>query len=254
MKIPINRRKFVKTITAGATAVYASTARSYAAIPGANEKFRMGVIGCGVMGSAHINALREMKDSDNVEIGAVCDVYQKPLDAAAAKTGAAPFARYEKLLARKDLDGVVIATPEHWHHRMAIDALEAGKHVYLEKPMTYTIPQAQELVRKVRSSRLKLQVGVQGMSDESYETANEFVRQGTLGKVVMAQIDYSGNYAEEFWYREIDPDMKPGINLDWDAWLGPAPRRPWDPRRFTLWRHYWDYSGGIGTDFFIHRV
>ena len=254
MKIPINRRKFVKTITAGATAVYASTARSYAAIPGANEKFRMGVIGCGVMGSAHINALLEMKDSDNVEIGAVCDVYQKPLDAAAAKTGAAPFARYEKLLARKDLDGVVIATPEHWHHRMAIDALEAGKHVYLEKPMTYTIPQAQELVRKVRSSRLKLQVGVQGMSDESYETANEFVRQGTLGKVVMAQIDYSGNYAEEFWYREIDPDMKPGINLDWDAWLGPAPRRPWDPRRFTLWRHYWDYSGGIGTDFFIHRV
>ncbi len=248
-----NRRRFIQTVTAGAAAV-ASSARSYAAVLGANERFRMGVIGCGIMGSAHIDALLGMKDSDNVEVGAVCDVYQKRREAAAAKTGADPYAHYEKLLARKDLDGVVIATPEHWHHRMAIDALNAGKHVYLEKPMTQTISQAREVVRKVRSSGLKLQVGVQGMSDETYEVANEYVRQGTLGKVVMAQIDYSGNYAEEFWYHEIDPDIRPGVNLDWEAWLGPAPRRPWDPLRFTLWRHYWDYSGGIATDFFIHRI
>ena len=206
------------------------------------------------MGTAHIDALLEMKDSDNVEVGAVCDVYQKHREAAAAKTGADAYVHYAELLARKDLDGVVIATPEHWHHRMAIDALHPGKHVYLEKPMTQTISQAKEVVRKVRSSGLKLQVGVQGMSDETYEVANEYVRQGTLGKVVMAQIDYSGNYAEEFWYHEIDPDIRPGVNLDWEAWLGPAPRRPWDPLRFTLWRHYWDYSGGIATDFFIHRI
>ncbi|MEE8256727.1 MAG: Gfo/Idh/MocA family oxidoreductase, partial [Acidobacteriota bacterium] len=128
-----NRRRFIQTVTAGAAAV-ASSARSYAAVLGANERFRMGVIGCGIMGSAHIDALLGMKDSDNVEVGAVCDVYQKHREAAAAKTGADPYARYEKLLARKDLDGVVIATPEHWHHRMAIDALNAGKHVYLEKP------------------------------------------------------------------------------------------------------------------------
>ncbi|MEE8256448.1 MAG: Gfo/Idh/MocA family oxidoreductase, partial [Acidobacteriota bacterium] len=190
----------------------------------------------------------------NVEVGAVCDVYQKRREAAAAKTGADAYLHYTELLARKDLDGVVIATPEHWHQRLAIDALNAGKHVYLEKPMTQTISQAREVVRKVRSSGLKLQVGVQGMSDETYEVANEYVRQGTLGKVVMAQIDYSGNYAEEFWYHEIDPDIRPGVNLDWEAWLGPAPRRPWDPLRFTLWRHYWDYSGGIATDFFIHRI
>ena len=254
MTYSTNRRRFIQTVTAGAAAV-ASTARGYAATAGANKRFRMGVIGCGIMGTAHIDALLEMKDSDNVEIGAVCDVYQKRLHAAAAKTGADPFAHYEELLARKDLDGVVIATPEHWHHRMAMDSLEAGKHVYLEKPMTQTIAQAQELVRKVRSSGLKLQVGVQGMSDESYEVANDYVGRGTLGKVVMAQIDYSGNYAGKgFWDHEIDPDIRPGVNLDWDAWLGPAPRRPWDPLRFTQWRHYWDYSGGIATDLFIHRI
>jgi predicted dehydrogenase len=80
------------------------------------------------------------------------------------------------------------------------------------------------------------------------------VREGALGKVVMAQIDYSRNYANDFWAYDIDPDAKPGADLDWQAWLGPAPKRPWDPRRFFQWRRYWDYSGGIATDLFIHRV
>jgi predicted dehydrogenase len=92
------------------------------------------------------------------------------------------------------------------------------------------------------------------MSDESYEEANRYIRDGVLGKIVMAQIDYSRNYANDFWAYEIDPDAKPGANLDWEAWLGPAPKRPWDPRRYFQWRRYWDYSGGIATDLFIHRV
>src|SRR5262249_38893710 len=102
--------------------------------------------------------------------------------------------------------------------------------------------------------KLRLQVGVQGMSDESYEVANRYVKEGVLGKVVMAQIDYSRNYKDDFWAYEIDPDARPGVNLDWQAWLGPAPQRPWDPRRYFQWRRYWDYSGGIATDLFIHRV
>jgi predicted dehydrogenase len=149
---------------------------------------------------------------------------------------------------------VVIATPDHWHAPIAIDAMEAGKHIYVEKPMTHSIRQAQEVVRKMRSSKLKLQVGVQGMSDESYEVANQYVKNGTLGKVVMAQIDYSRNHAGDFWAYDLDGDAKPGVNLDWKAWLGPAPQRPWDPRRYFQWRRYWDYSGGIATDLFIHRV
>jgi predicted dehydrogenase len=247
------RRDFLRT-AAGVVAASAWTAESYAAIPGANERLRLGVIGCGGMAQSHITALLPMKDTDGVEIGAVCDVWQKRLDAAAQKTGAKPFQDYRRLLAEKDLDYVLIATPEHWHHKMALDALDAGKHVYVEKPMTHSIRQAQEVVRKLKGSRLKLQVGVQGMSDESYEVANKYVREGALGKIVMAQIDYSRNYANDFWTGQIDPDAKPGVNLDWKAWLGPAPQRPWDPRRYFEWRRYWDYSGGIATDLFIHRV
>jgi predicted dehydrogenase len=92
------------------------------------------------------------------------------------------------------------------------------------------------------------------MSDESYEVANRYVKDGTLGKVVLAQIDYSRNHTGDFWAYDIDADAKPGVNLDWNAWLGPAPKRPWDPRRYFQWRRYWDYSGGIATDLFIHRV
>ncbi len=256
MKDSMDRRDFIQKVTVGGVAVAASTgtARSQRAVAGANQRYRLGIIGCGGMANAHIDALLKMKDTDQVEIGAVCDVYQKRLDAAAQKTGAKPYQRYQQLLTRKDLDGVLIATPEHWHHRMILDAIEAGKHIYVEKPMTHTIQQAQEVVRKVRNSSLKLQVGVQGMSDESYEVANHYVQEGVLGKVVLAQIDYSRNYADDFWAGEIDPDARPGVNLDWKAWLGPAPQRPWDPRRYFQWRRYWDYSGGIATDLFIHRI
>lgn len=248
------RRSFLQALALGAGVAATWTARSYAAILGSNERLRLGVIGCGGMATAHMNALLAMKDTDNVEIGAVCDVYQKRLESFVQKTGGKPFARYRELLSQKDLDYVLIATPEHWHHRMTLDALEADKHIYVEKPMTHTIKESQEVIRKLRGSQLKLQVGVQGMSDESYEVANRYIREGALGKVVMAQIDYSRNSANDFWDYEIDPDARPGVNLDWEAWLGPAPRRAWDPRRYFQWRRYWDYSGGIATDLFVHRV
>lgn len=250
----VERRSFLQAMTLGAGAAATWTARSYAAIVGSNERLRLGVIGCGGMANSHMNALLQMKETDNVEIGAVCDVYQKRLESAAQKTGGKPFARYQELLSQKDLDYVLIATPEHWHHRMTIDALEAGKHVYVEKPMTHTIKESQEVIRKLHGSQLKLQVGVQGMSDESYEVANRYIREGALGKVVMAQIDYSRNHLDDFWAYDIDADAKPGVNLDWEAWLGPAPKRAWDPRRYFQWRRYWDYSGGIATDLFVHRV
>ncbi|RPI27844.1 MAG: gfo/Idh/MocA family oxidoreductase [Acidobacteria bacterium] len=250
----MNRRRFITHVAVGASTASLWTAKSYAAVQGANNKLRIGVIGCGGMANEHMNALMKMKESDNIDIIAVCDIYKKRLDAAAAKTGGKPYTKYQDVLSQKDIDYVLIATPEHWHHQMALDALAAGKHVYVEKPMTHSIEQAKEVVDRVKKSGLKLQVGVQGMSDESYEVANQHIKQGTLGKVVMAQIDYSRNYSGDFWAGPIDEDAKPGVNLDWDAWLGPAPKRPWDPRRYFQWRRYWDYSGGIATDLFIHRV
>ncbi|RMG31884.1 MAG: gfo/Idh/MocA family oxidoreductase [Bacteroidetes bacterium] len=252
----INRRKFIttslKASAAGLALAGSFPAKSYARILGANDRLNIGVIGCGGMGSGHINALMGMKASDNIDILAVCDVYDKRRDQAAQLTGAPGFRHYQRLIDMKELDYLLIATPEHWHHRIAMDALDAGKHVYVEKPMTHTIKEALQLVEKVEQTGLKLQVGVQGMSDDSYLTANQYIQQGVLGKIMMAHIDYSRN--GNLWQYEIDPDARPGVNLDWELWLGPAPKVPWDPKRYFQWRRYWDYSGGVATDLFIHRL
>jgi predicted dehydrogenase len=138
---------------------------------------------------------------------------------------------------------------------MTLDAADARKHIYCEKPMTRTTEEAKKVVAKIKQTGVKMQVGVQGMSDDSYETANKYVKDGALGDVVIAQIDYSRNYGlKDFWGYPVDEDARPGENLDWKAWLGPAPKRAWDPDRYFSWRRYWDYSSGIASDLFVHRV
>ncbi len=220
----------------------------------AQNRLRIGVVGCGGQATGHMRALLKMRESDNCEIAAVCDVFDKRAAQAAELTGGKIVKDYRRILDDRDIDYVLIATPEHWHYRMALDAVAAGKHVYLEKPMTQTVEQSRKLRAAVRGSKVKLQVGVQGMSDDSYETARKYIHDGALGKVVLAQIDYSRNHRDDFWAYPIDADARPGENLDWNAWLGPAPKRPFDPDRCFRWRRYWDYSGGIATDLFIHRV
>jgi len=248
-----SRREVVGALAAASLV----TAHGYSAVPGANDRLRMAVIGAGGMATNHMESLVKARDEDNFEVVNVCDIYKKRLDAAAALTGGRPVDDYRRILDNKDIDWVLIAVPEHWHFQMTMDALDAGKHVYVEKPMTHTTAQAKKLVNKVQQSGRKLQVGVQGMSDESYAVAHEHIKAGELGKVVLAQIDYSRNYQGDFWAGNdypIDADAKPGDNLDWKAWLGSAPKRAWDPERYFRWRRYWDYSGGIATDLFIHRV
>jgi predicted dehydrogenase len=249
-----SRRKFIGTMTAAAAA--AGTARGYAQVAGANERIRVGVIGCGGIAGHHMNTLvNKNKEVDNVEIIAVCDVFDLRTERAAQLTGGKPYKDYRRLLENKEVDYVLIATPEHWHYQMTVDALDADKHVYVEKPMTHTVEQSTKVVEKLRRHpKLKLQVGVQGMSDDSYEEAAKLVKDGVLGKVVQAQIDYSRNHKDDFWAYPMDEDARPGVNLDWKAWLGPAPSRPYDPERYFRWRRYWDYSGGIATDLFVHRV
>jgi len=232
----------------------AVTAVSYSRIRGANDRLHIGVIGCGGQSMGHMRTLGKMQEGDNCEVAAVCDVYDKRAQAAAQFTGGKVVKDYRHILDDRDIDYVLIATPEHWHYQMTIDAASAGKQIYCEKPMTQTVPQAKKVVEKIRHSGIKMQVGVQGMSDDSYETANKYVKDGTLGKVVLAQIDYSRNYQGDFWENPIDSDAQPGVNLDWNAWLGPAPKRPFEPDRFFSWRRYWDYSSGIASDLFIHRV
>jgi predicted dehydrogenase len=253
MSIPVSRREFVGAV--GAATLLSSS--SYSRVIGANDRVRMAVIGAGGMATEHMRSLVEARGVDNFEIVNVCDIYQPRLEKAAQLTGAKPVREYRKVFDDKSIDWVLIATPEHWHYNMATDALDADKHVYVEKPMTHTVEQAHKLTKKVKESGLKLQVGVQGMSDESYVVAREHIKAGELGKIVLAQIDYSRNYQGDFWAGTdypIDAGAKPGENLDWKAWLGPAPEHTWDPERFFRWRRYWDYSGGIATDLFIHRA
>lgn len=243
----MNRRNFL-----GAAA---SAALSVSKVLGANERIRIGVIGCGGMARGHMRTLVKMREADNFEFVSVCDVYDKRAEAAKELTGGSIVKDYRRLLDDKSIDYVLIATPEHWHYQMTMDALSAGKHIYCEKPMTQNVEQSKRVVAKVKSlPKQRMQVGVQGMSDDSYETANKYITAGALGKVVLAQIDYSRNYVGDFWAGPIDPDVKPGVNFDWKAWLGPAPKREFDMDRFLYWRRYWDYSGGIASDLFIHRV
>jgi len=244
----LTRRDFV-------AAAAVATARGYAQVQGAGERMRIAVIGCGGQGTAHMRTLVKMRDSDNIDVLNVCDIFTKRAEAAAQLTGGKVVKDYRRVLDNKDVDYVLIASPEHWHYQMTMDAIAAGKHIYCEKPMTYSIEQSRRVAERVAATpKVKMQVGVQGMSDDSYETANRYIKEGALGTVVLAQIDYSRNYLDDFWVNRVDPDARPGENLDWNAFLGPARKRPFDPDRFFSWRRYWDYSGGIATDLFIHRV
>jgi predicted dehydrogenase len=206
------------------------------------------------MATHHMRKLVAMKDTDNVDVIGVCDIYDKRLDAAAALTGGKKYKNYNSMLENKDIDYVLVGATEHWHFQMTMDAADAGKHIYCEKPMTQFAHQAKEVVQRIHGSKILMQVGVQGTSDNSYKTANKYIKDGALGKVVLAQIDYSRNSKQPPWSYKIDPDARPGENLDWDTWLGSAPKRPWDPERYFRWRNYWDYSTGIASDLFIHRV
>ena len=251
-----SRRSFIKRSTVAGAGLslmsYPMMAKSYRRILGANERIHIGMIGIGGMGGHHLGQLVNTKDEFNHDIIAVCDIWDKRRENAAAKSGGKAYKRYEEVLSQKEIDYVMIATQEHWHHRMILDALDAGKHVYTEKPMVHEIKEGFEVRDKVRETGLKLQVGVQGTSDDSYITARKYIEEGALGKVTIAQIDYSRN--GNLWQYQIDPDANPNTNLDWKAWLGPAPKVDWDPKRYFQWRRYWDYSGGIATDLFIHRL
>lgn len=254
----VTRRRFLGTAGAAAalTAV-ALPASSYAKVIGANDRIRIGFIGVGGMGTAHLEAIKQLKDQDNVEGIIVADCWKNRAEKGAEVVGASKSAtEYRQVLDSKDVDYVTIATPEHWHSKMTCDAMDAGKPVYCEKPMTHTIPEAQAVMKKQKETGLPLQVGVQAMSDDSYSSAAKAIAQGILGQVVQAQIEYVRRYDKQGPWRIpgiTDSTPKPA-DLDWDAWLGHAPKIPWNPHHYHEWRNYRAYSGGIATDLFIHRI
>ena len=257
----LSRRRFIQTSSLGAATLPAMTASSYARVIGANDRLRVGIIGCGTIGGAHLRGLLEIKKEQNLEVSAVCDVFERraqAFDDHLSKMGgrARIHTDYRRLLDTAQLDYVVVSVPEHWHSPIAIDALEAGLHVYCEKPLAHKVSEAHEVWAKVQETGHKLQVGVQGMSDDSYEAAGRAIRAGKLGPVVQAQVGYVRNYppGRGPWRTGVRADLPRPSDLDWEAWLGTARKRPWDPKRYFEWRCYRDYSGGISTDLFVHRL
>ena len=252
----VSRRHFLE-LTGAAAVATAWTADSYANIVGANDRINIGFIGAGGMANGHMGTINDLKEKNNLKTIAVADCWKTRAEAGAKKTEAEhTLTDYRKVLDLKEIDYVTIATPEHQHAHMTIDALDAGKAIYCEKPMTHTIPEALAVMKKQAETKLPVQIGVQAMSDDSYISARQAIEEGMLGQVVQAQIEYVRRYGEQGPWRvpELKDDMPKPADLDWGAWLGPAPKIDWNPHHYFEWRNYSPYSGGVATDLFIHRI
>ncbi len=230
-----NRRIFLLN-AAGAMA-------AHAAAPA--DQVVLGVIGSGSRGTFVMTVLQK---DPAVRIGAICDVYEPNLEKAISTASRIPGSRpkayrnYKDLLADPDIDAVLIATPEHWHARMVLDALAAGKDIYVEKPLCHTPEEGVRLVEAERQTRSIVQVGMQRRSYDLYQRGRELVAARQLGTVRMVRAWWLNNYLGGGVAQKLDGP------LDWEQWQGPAPRRPFDANRFRQWRFYSDYAGGIVAD------
>ncbi len=235
-----NRRKFL--VASGLTALAASRAA------GANDSIQAGAIGCG-------GRMRNLLDSaDKVggyDLIAGCDVYEPRRDAIRDRSNnlASTHLDYRELLDKKDVQAVFIAAPNHWHVRMASDAIAAGKDVYLEKPVTHRIEENEPLIRTVRASNRILQCGMQQRSWIHFQSAVELIQGGNIGRITQVRTYWFQNYQPQETPKPIDTDL-----LDWKRWLGPAPDQPFDAEKFRNWRWFWDFGGGAMTDLFAHWI
>jgi len=227
---------------------------------------KIGVIGTGGMGTAHCNAFARLAkagrfDCRIVALADVCDERlahcQKQLqDEWQKDVKVDTYKDYTQLLARKDLHGVLIASPEHWHSKQAEDTIASGKDVYCEKPMTLHVEDAFRLcdVMQHNPERL-LQVGTQYITEQRYLETGKLIKSGAVGLPTWSQTSYCRNSKDGEWnYYEINPEWQPGVNLDWEGWCGPSGKAPWDPKVYARWRRYKRYSTGIIGDLLVHQI
>lgn len=282
-----SRRGFLRAAAAAGVGLAAASATANAAAGGATlgnaphltrrgkgldpapprdgETIRLAVLGVGGMGRGHCRALAGFKTDGehDVEVVAVCDVNDLFCEQALreiAEAGQSPkpdtYRDYTKILERDDVHAVVIATPEHWHAQMAIDAVHAGKDVYCEKPMTLTLPEALAVREAVHANPgVIFVVGTQKMMLPKYREAKKLIEAGAIGTPTFSQTSYCRNSPEGEWnYYEIDDRWDPDKNLDWERWLGHLGPRAWDPRAYIRWRRYRDFSTGILGDLLVHEM
>jgi predicted dehydrogenase len=256
------RRSFVKTAAIGGAFLAATP--TWSRILGANDRVNVAIIGLGARGSDHLDLLLQHRaNKTDVEIVALCDVYQKRLSTASGKVpGAKTYVHHQEVLQRSDIDAVFVATPDHWHAPITLAAMESGKDVYVEKPMTHTVEESKVVAHKTKELKRVVQVGVQGLSWNRWHKIHDIIQSGMIGQVVAVEGTYSRNAPGGDWnggpFWTIDPAASPdatGVNhIDWKQWLGPAPQIPFNADRFFRFRKYWDYSGGIATDLHYHIV
>jgi predicted dehydrogenase len=234
-----NRRSFL--IAGGLTAI-ASTR-----VLGANDTLRVGVIGAG---GRMRNLLDAADKLGSYEIVSVSDVYGPHRDAVKERSNgtATTHVDYHEVLAT-DIDAVLIATPDHWHVRIAVDALAAGKDVYLEKPVTHSIEEGATLAHAVHSSKQILQCGMQQRSWSHFRNAVDLIQGGSLGRVVQVRTYWWQNYEKNWATKPIDTQL-----LDWKLWLGSAPDQPFSEEKYHRWRWFWNFGGGAMTDLFAHWI
>ncbi len=227
----------------------ATAALSRSAI-GANDRIRFAILGAGTRG-AYVGDV--FTDFPDVELVAVCDVFKPTREAVAAKQGAKgknqpeALADYRKVLDRKDIDAVLVTTPDHWHGPMVIEASQAGKDSYCEKPLSNSIEVGQKMRAAVRQYKRVAQIGLQQRSWDHFKENAKRVQDGMIGDVYHVECVYQGNYT-----RDPGPATAPPADLDWEMFQGPAPRRPYTQARQRSWRAFYDYSGGTLLDWGTH--
>lgn len=264
----MHRRSFLRQAAAGSAALTLTVPAAAAPVPrlGRNEALRVGFVGVGGRGfGGHVRPLADFAAQGvKVELAAVCDVYSAYLERAAdhikERTGQTParYVDYRDMFAKEKLDAVCIGTPDHWHAIQILDALNAGLHVFCEKPMTKTLDEALAVMRRWQETGKVMQVGVQSTSLPVWQTINRLLREGELGKVLMYQTEFFRNSNIGQWrYYQLTEDMNP-TTINWPLWLGVeqglTESLPFDRAVFRQWRRFWPFGAGMYTDLFVHRT
>ena len=262
------RREFIRNAAVGAAVTIAAssmptTAEAMRRVLGANDRISIGHIGVGLQGlNAHVGYINQHETENNTQQIAVCDLYNRRVMAAQKKlklTDSQIYTNHKKLLDNKAIDAVVIATSDNWHAQCSLDALSAGKHVYVEKPLCRTTEEIFTLYDAVKKSDKKLQVGMQRCTNPKYKAVAELVKSGKYGKVIVGQGVFMRNVKEGVWDdydMDLDagPQAKDDAHVDWDTFRKGAPPAAWDPDRFFRWRKYYEYGSGLIGDLFPHHL
>jgi len=242
------RRHFLQTTSAASLGAPLTAQQTKPVSP--NDRIQVAIIGAGGMGAEDVGSAL---DVPGVELVAACDVYQGRLTRAKEVWGGHLFVTrdYREVLGRKEIDAVIVATPDHWHSRIAADAMRAGKDVYVEKPMVQRIEDGREVVDAQKATGRILQVGSQRVSSVIYQKAQDLLKAGAIGEFNMIEAWWDRRSAIGAWQYSIPHDATPE-NIDWDRFLGRAPKRPFEPIRLFRWRNYQDYGTGVTGDLFVH--